>query len=117
MKKLIVLFSGMIIAAGAAAQADRTTASATQPQVQTQAQTQKQDSTDRRTPVTTGRERENRWQESIESANSVDPDFQGSSKQQATASGMGQPTTATEGRTAPAKPKTDAQDVEDKTRK
>ena len=107
MKKVIALFSGMIIAAGAAAHADRTGTTAAQPT----------NSVERKAPVSADRERENRAKEGPESANIVDPDFQGSSKQQATASGMGQPTTATEGRTDATKPKTDAQDVEDKTKK
>lgn len=109
MKKVIALFSGMIIAAGAAAQADRSGTTAAQPT----------NSVERKAPVSGERERENPAKEGPESANIVDPDFQGSSKQQTTSSGMGQPKQGSE-RTSPAdktKPQVqDAQDVEDKTK-
>lgn len=117
MKKLIVLFSAMVVAAGASAQTERT---ATNP-----VQAQQQDRADRQAPLKGEKvERENRWQESIESANTVDPDFQGRSSQHTTASGMGQPQTATEGKErstaadkTSGKATVDTQDVEDKNKK
>jgi len=105
MKKLIVLCSGLIIAAGAAAQTERTTPAAVQ-----SGQTGKPVATDKT-------ERKNAFQESVESANAVDPDFQGSSKQETTSSGMGQPKTDTDKKSNASKPTSDAQDVEDKTKK
>jgi len=104
MKKLIALCSGMIIAAGAAAQADRTAPTTAQ-----SAQTGKPTPADKT-------ERKNASQESADSANAVDPDFQGSSKQETTSSGMGQPRKDTERTSNASKPKIDAQDVEDKTK-
>jgi len=111
MKKLIVLFSSVIIAAGAAAQTERTATPATQA-------TQAQGTTDRQAPVTSERgKRQNPVQEHDESANSVDPDFQGSSKQQTTSSGMGQPKESSERNAKSDKTKSDVQNVEDKTKK
>lgn len=104
MKKFIALCTGMIIAAGAAAQADRSA-----PAAQT-GQTGKPAAADKT-------ERKNAFQESVESANAVDPDFQGSSKQETTSSGMGQPKTDPDKTTNANKPKSDAQDIEDKTKK
>lgn len=115
MKKVIALFSGLLsgllIAGGAAAQADRTGTTAAQPT----------NSVERQAPVGNDRDkRENPHREGPESANIVDPDFQGSSKQETTASGMGQPKKE-DTRTSPAdktKPQVqDTQDVEDKTKK
>lgn len=105
MKKLIALCTGMIIAAGAAAQVERTGPAAVQ-----SGQTGAATATDKT-------ERKNAFEESIESANTVDPDFQGRSKQETTASGMGQPTKDPDRSKNADKPKADAQDVEDKTRK
>lgn len=109
MKKLIVLFSGMIIAASAAAQADRTGSNTVQAG---------KAGIDRQVPVENDpTKRENQAKEPPESANVVDPDFQGSSKQESTASGMGQPTQATERKSSATRTGSSAQDAEDKTKK
>lgn len=105
MKKLIALCSGMIIAAGAVAQVTQTGPAAVQ-----SGQTGAATASDKT-------ERKNAFEESIESANTVDPDFQGSSKQETTSSGMGQPKKDTDRASTADKPKSDAQDVEDKTKK
>jgi len=108
MKKLIVLMSGLIIAAGAAAQ-DRTGSNTAQPA--------KAGTVDRQAPVKSDSDkRVNPAAEPVGSANTVDPDFQGSSKQETTASGMGQPTTATERTSKTSKTGSDTQDVENKTK-
>ncbi|WP_306395964.1 hypothetical protein [Telluria beijingensis] len=107
MKKVIVLLSGVIIAAGAAAQADKTGSQTTQ--------ATRTETVDRQLPINSERaKRENPAAEGPESANIVDPDFQGSSKQEATSSGLGQPK-KDEKRTS-GKPRSDAHDVEDKTK-
>ena len=106
MKKVIVLLSGVIIAASAAAQADKTGSNAN-PAARTGT------TVDRQLPVNNDK-RENPAAEGPESANIVDPDFQGSSKQETTASGLGQP--KKEGARASSKDRSDTQDVEDKTK-
>ena len=84
MKKVIVLLSGVVIAASAAAQADKTGSHTTQ--------AERTGTVDRQLPANTDRDkRENPAAEGPESANIVSPDFQGSSKQETTSSGMGQP--------------------------
>jgi len=84
MKKVIVLLSGVIIAASAAAQADKTGSHTTQ--------AERTGTVDRQLPANADRDkRENPAAEGPESANIVDPDFQGSSKQETTSSGLGQP--------------------------
>jgi len=109
MKKFIVLFSGMIIAAGAAAQADRTGSNAVQAG---------KAGIDRQVPVENDpTKRENAAKEPPESANIVDPDFQGSSKQETTASGMGQPKQKDERAGNATRTGSSAQDAEDKTKK
>lgn len=81
MKKLIVLLSGVVIAASAVAQTTPTTA-----------QPAKAGMADRQAPVKGNADhRINPAAEPEDSANSVSTDFQGSSKQESTASGMGQP--------------------------
>jgi len=107
MKKLIVLFTGVIIAAGAAAQTDKTGSNA-----------QQAAQADRQAPVSSERaKRPNTAAEPQESANSVDPDFQGSSGQHTTSSGMGQPKKDTTRPTKADKTGADVQDIEDKTKK
>ena len=105
MKKVIVLLSGVILAASAMAQADKTGSTT---------QAARTGTVDRQPPVNSDRDkRDNPVAEGPESANSVDPDFQGSSKQETTASGMGQP--RKEGERASDKTRSETQDVEDKT--
>ena len=107
MKKVIVLLSGLVIAASAAAQADKTGSHTTE--------ATRTGNIDRQIPANTERDkRENPAVEGPESANIVDPDFQGSSKQETTASGLGQPKRERE--RAPNKTRSDTQDVEDKTK-
>lgn len=107
MKKVIVLLSGVIIAASAAAQADKTSSNTTQ--------AERTGTVDRQIPANTNRDkRENPAAEGPESANIVDPDFQGSSKQETTASGLGQP--KKEGERSSKKSGSDVQDVENKTK-
>jgi len=107
MKKVIVLLSGVIIAASAAAQADKTGSNTTQ--------AERTATVDRQIPANTERDkRENPAAEGPESANIVDPDFQGSSKQETTSSGLGQP--KKEGERSSDKSRSNAQDVEDKTK-
>jgi len=110
MKKIIALFSGMIIAAGASAQADRTGSTSAQPTKADSAQRQASGSGD-------NVKRDNRAKEPPESANIVDPDFQGRSKEETTASGMGQPTTARNGAANGNKNTSEVRDVEDKSKK
>lgn len=93
MKKLIVLLSGLIIAAGAAAQTEKAPVKADPDK------------------------RENPAAEAPESANSVSPDFQGSSKAESTASGMGQPKKDTKPAPTSRETGSSAQDAEDKTKK
>ena len=84
MKKLIMLFGGMIIAASAAAQTPHAASSAAQPA--------KAGTADRQAPMKSdSSQRVNPAAEPKDSANSVSTDFQGSSKQESTASGMGHP--------------------------
>jgi hypothetical protein len=110
MKKLIALFSGMIIAAGASAQVERAGSTSAQPTKADSAQRQASGSSD-------NVKRDNRAKEPPESANIVDPDFQGSSKEETTASGMGQPTTAKNGAANGNKTTSEVRDVEDKSKK
>jgi len=116
MKKLIVLLSGVIIAAGAAAQTgSSTTGSSTTGSSTTGAA---QPTLDRQAPVTGERgKRENPAQEHEDSANSVSTDFQGSSKQDTTASGMGHVKKDKEHTSKTKKTESNVQDVEDKTKK
>lgn len=108
MKKLIVLFSGMIIAAGAAAQADRTGSNAVQAG---------KAGIDRQVPPNNDpNNRQNRVAENPESASSVDPDFQGSSKGGTTASGMGQAGKDSQRSANATRTGSSAQDAEDKTK-
>jgi len=107
MKNVIVLLSGVIIAASAAAQADKTGASTTQ--------AERTGTVDRQLPANTGRDkRANPAAEGPESANVVDPDFQGGSKQETTASGLGQSKNKDE--RSPDKTRADVQDIENKTK-
>ncbi|MEW7851118.1 hypothetical protein AB2N08_20715 [Massilia aurea] len=107
MKKLIVLLSGIVIAASAAAQTTPTTA-----------QPAKAGTADRQAPVTGDADkRVNPAAEPEDSANSVSTDFQGSSKQESTAAGMGQPKKQTERTSSATRTGTTTQDVEDKTKK
>lgn len=109
MKKVIVLLSGLIIAASAAAQADKTGSTTTQ--------ATRMGNVDRQLPANTERDkRENPAAEGPESANVVDPDFQGGSKQETTASGMGQPKKDSDKASRSNKSGTDVQDVENKTK-
>jgi len=109
MKKIIVLLSGVIIAASAAAQADKTGSNTTQ--------ATRTGTVDRQIPVNTDRDkRENPASEGPESANVVDPDFQGSSKQETTASGLGQPKKDSDKTSTSTKSGADVQDVENKTK-
>lgn len=113
MKQLIILLSGIAIAGGAAAQTDKLGVNAPKA-VQT-------DRVDRQAPITSERDKQlNPLAEPPESANSVSPDFQGSSSQAATSSGMGQP--KPDKRDSAAAKKADktsseVQDVEDKPKK
>lgn len=110
MKKLIALFGGMIIAAGASAQ----TATTTSPAVQSP----KTGTLERQVPANTDQDkRQNPVAEHPESANIVDPDFQGSSKHETTATGMGKPKQDSERSSNQKRNGTDPQDVEDKTKK
>lgn len=104
MKKLIVLLSGVVIAASAAAQ--------------TTPQPAKAGMADRQAPVTGNADkRANPAAEPEDSANSVSTDFQGSSKQETTSAGMGQPKKQTERTSSATRTGTATQDVEDKTKK
>jgi len=110
MKKLLALFTGLIIAAGASAQTERGNPAA--------AQSGKTTAVDRQAPINSDNaNRQNQAKEPPESANIVDPDFQGSSKQETTATGQGQPTTATEKNAKAIKDESDVQHVEDKTKR
>lgn len=110
MKKLIVLLSGVVIAASAAAQTNQTGANAAQPA--------KAGTVDRQAPVNSDPDkRVNPAAEPADSANSVSPDFQGSSKQESTSSGMGQPSKQPERTSSATRTGTSTQDVEDKTKK
>lgn len=110
MKKLIVLLSGVVIAASAAAQTTPTTPTTPQPA--------KAGMADRQAPVTGNADkRANPAGEPEDSANSVSTDFQGSSKQEATSAGMGQPKKQTERTSSATRTGTATQDVEDKTKK
>jgi len=107
MKKLIVLLSGVVIAASAAAQTTPTTP-----------QPAKAGTADRQAPVTANADkRANPAAEPEDSANSVSTDFQGSSKQETTSAGMGQPKKQTERTSSATRTGTATQDVEDKTKK
>ena len=110
MKKLIVLLSGVVIAASAAAQTNQAGTTA--------AQAAKAGTADRQAPVKSdSATRVNPAAEPEDSANSVSTDFQGSSKQESTAAGMGQPTKQTDSTAKPGKSGASVQDVEDKTKK
>jgi|GEM_PF-1479874 len=111
MKKFIALFAGAIIATGAAAQTDRTSTTAVK--------SEQARSADRQPPASSSDrdKRANPAAEPEDSANSVSTDFQGSSSQPATSSGMGQPKPETTRPTKADKTGSDVQDVEDKTRK
>ena len=107
MKKLIVLLSGVVIAASAAAQITPTLP-----------QPAKTGTADRQAPITgTADKRANPAAEPEDSANSVSTDFQGSSKQETTSAGMGQPKKQTERTSSATRTGTATQDVEDKTKK
>ena len=107
MKKLIVLLSGIVIAASAAAQITPTLPQPT-----------KAGTADRQAPITgTPDKRVNPAAEPEDSANSVSTDFQGSSKQETTSAGMGQPKKQTERTSSATRTGTSTQDVEDKTKK
>jgi len=109
MKKVIVLLSGIVIAASAAAQADKTASDTTQ--------ATRTGNVDRQIPANTDRDRrENPAPEDPESANIAAPDFRGSSKQQATASGMARPKKESEKTSTSSKSGADVQDVENKTK-
>lgn len=106
MKKLIVLLSGVVIAASAAAQTTPTT-----PQPAKAGTAQKapvMGSADKRT---------NPAAEPEDSANSVSTDFQGTSKQETTAAGMGQPKKQTERTSSASRTGSATQNIEDKTKK
>jgi len=107
MKKLIVLLSGVVIAASAAAQ---TTPTTPQPAKAGAAQQKAQ-------VMGTADKRANPAAEPEDSANSVSTDFQGTSKQETTAAGMGQPKKQTERTSSATRTGTATQDVEDKTKK
>lgn len=107
MKKVIVLLSGAIIAATAAAQADKTGSNITQ--------AERAETVDRQLPANTDRDkRANPAAEGPESGNIVDPDFQGRSKQETTSSGMGQP--RKKGERSSDETGSDVQDIEKKTK-
>ena len=107
MKKLIVLLSGVVIAASAAAQTTPTTP-----------QPAKAGMAERQAPVTGNADkRANPAAEPDDSANSVSTDFQGSSKQETTSAGMGQPKKQTERTSSATRTGTSTQDIEDKTKK
>jgi hypothetical protein len=110
MKKLIVLLSGVVIAASAAAQTNQAGTNAAQPA--------KAGTADRQAPVKSdSAKRVNPAAEPEDSANSVSTDFQGSSKQESTAAGMGQPVKPAERTTKSSTSGANTQDVEDKTKK
>jgi len=109
MKKLIMLFSGMVIAASAAAQTSQAGSNAAQPA--------KAGTADRQAPIKSdSNQRVNPAAEPADSANAVDPDFQGSSKQETTASGMGQPKKHSDHTSKDSKSGSSAQDAENKTK-
>ena len=110
MKKLIVLLSGVVIAASAAAQ--------TTPITPTTPQPAKAGMADRQAPVTGNADkRVNPAAEPEDSANSVSTDFQGSSKQETTSAGMGQPKKQAERTSTSSRNGSATQNIEDKTRK
>lgn len=110
MKKFIVLLSSALIVTGAIAQTDKTDKTGSNAAQSAQ--------TDRKAPVNSERERHlNQAAEPEDSANSVSTDFQGSSSQATTSSGMGQPKKDTARPTKTDKTEVNVQDVEDKTKK
>ena len=107
MKKLIVLLSGVVIAASAAAQTTPTTP-----------QPAKAGSAQQKAPVMgSADKRANPAAEPEDSANSVSTDFQGSSKQETTSAGMGQPKKQTERTSTSSRNGSATQNIEDKTKK
>ena len=107
MKKLIVLLSGVVIAASAAAQTNPTTP-----------QPAKTGAAQQKSPVMgSADKRANPAAEPEDSANSVSTDFQGSSKQETTAAGMGQPKKPTERTSSASRTGSATQNIEDKTKK